>query len=68
MTKNNPSIHDKITTLRELVAWFDGDEFSLEESLGKFEEAEALAREIEEELAALKNEVEVVKQSFDAKA
>ena len=66
MTKNNPTIQDKIITLRELVAWFDGEEFSLEASIAKFKEAEKLAAEIEQELVTLKNEIEVVKHSSDA--
>ncbi len=63
--KNNTSIQDKITRLRELTAWFDGDDFVLEEALAKFKEAEALAAEIEEDLTNLKNEVTIIKQKFD---
>ncbi len=66
MTKNNTTVQGKIEALRAHVAWFDGDDFSLEASLEKFKEAEALAREIEAELAELKNEVEVVKRSFES--
>lgn len=68
MTKNKPTVQSKIEDLRKLVEWFDGDDFSLEESLEKFSEARNLATEIEEELTSLKNEVEIAKQSFDQKA
>lgn len=65
MTKNNPTIQEKIAQLDELVAWFDGDDFSLEAATDVFKKAEALAREIESDLANLKNEVQLVKASFD---
>ena len=64
MTKNNPTIQQKIEQLDQLVAWFDGDEFSLESATEMFKKAEALASEIEQDLTNLKNEVEVVKASF----
>lgn len=66
MTKNDTTVQGKIEALRAHVAWFDSDDFSLEVSMEKFKEAEMLAREIETELAELKNEVEVVKRSFES--
>lgn len=68
MSKNNKSIQDKINQLSELVAWFDGDEFELEEALTKFEEAKKLADDIEDSLVKLENEITIVKKDFDAKA
>lgn len=64
MAKNNATIQ-KIAQLDELVAWFDGDEFSLEAATEVFKKAEALAQEIEADLTELKNEVQIVKASFD---
>lgn len=67
MTKSNDTtIQQKIAKLDELVAWFDGEEFTLEAALEKFKEAEGLAKTIEADLSALKNEITVVKQSFDS--
>lgn len=63
--KNNPTIAEKTAKLNELAAWFDGDDFELEQALGKFKEAEKLAGEIEQDLLALKNDITVVKQRFD---
>lgn len=63
--KNNTAVAMKIAKLDELVAWFDSDEFAIEKALEKFSEAEALAREIEHDLAVLKNDIEVVKARFD---
>jgi exonuclease VII small subunit len=63
--KNNPSIAEKTAKLNELVAWFDSEEFELEKALEKFTEAEKLASEIEGDLLALKNDIQVVKEKFD---
>ena len=63
--KNNPTIQEKTIQLDELVAWFDSDDFELEKALDKFAEAEKLAEEIEHDLAALKNNIEIVKAKFN---
>lgn len=63
--KNNTSIAAKTAKLNELLAWFDGDDFSLEQALDKFAEAEKLAEEIEKDLLKLKNDIEVVKVKFN---
>jgi len=65
MSKSNKSIQEKITELSKLVAWFDSDEFTLETALDKFKEAEVLAETIEQDLKALKNDIQIVKQKFD---
>lgn len=55
-----------MNVLTELVAWFESDEFEIEKALDKYRDAEKLAAEIEHDLSALKNEVTVLKQKFDA--
>lgn len=65
MSAKKPSITEKTAKLDELVAWFDGEEFELEQSLEKFKEAEKLAAEIENDLAEMKNEVNIIKKKFD---
>lgn len=64
MSAENKTIKDKLTELNERVAWFDSEEFTLEEALDKFREAEELAEDIERDLAEFKNEVVVLKQKF----
>lgn len=59
------TISQQLEAFEQLVAWFDTDEFSLQEALVKFEQAEALAKEIESELSTIKNSVEVLKTKFD---
>ncbi|MBR3319467.1 exodeoxyribonuclease VII small subunit [Candidatus Saccharibacteria bacterium] len=58
------SINDKITKLNELTQWFYTDEFNLDEAKQKYEEAANLAKEIEADLGALKNHIEVISKDF----
>lgn len=62
------SIQEKTAELSELVAWFDSDEFALEQALDKFKAAEKLAQDIEQDLATLRNDIEVVKKSFNGES
>lgn len=64
MQKNSPSIQDKIESLDQLVAWFNGDDFQLEQAAIKLKEAAKLVSEIEADLQSVANEVKIVKQSF----
>ena len=66
MSKTNDSIQSKTDKLSELLTWFNGDDFSLEEAIEKFKQAEKLATEIESDLKSLKNEINVIKQKFDS--
>ena len=59
------SVQEKLTELSELVGWFQSAAFKLEDALGKFKQAEALAEAIEKDLTKLKNEIKVVKKKFD---
>lgn len=64
--EKNKSITALIEELEELVAWFDTDDFSLEEALIKYKKAEELAHVIEEQLDHMKNEIVTIKQRFDS--
>jgi exonuclease VII small subunit len=66
MSKANKSIQEKTEQLTKLVAWFDSDNFSIEEALNKYKIAEKLANEIENDLLSLKNEINIVKNKFDS--
>jgi len=65
MSAKSKSIQDKLSDLNQLVAWFDSEEFELEAALDKFKNAEKLAKDIEEDIDKLRNEVVVIKQRFD---
>jgi exodeoxyribonuclease VII small subunit len=64
MKSEREGISEKTKRLNELMAWFDGSDFSLEEAVDKYAEATKLAGEIEKSLETLKNKV--VKIACDA--
>jgi exodeoxyribonuclease VII small subunit len=65
MSQTNKTIQQKMSELSAIVAWFDSDDFSLEQAMDKFKQAEKLSEEIEQDLMTLKNEVKIVKEKFD---
>lgn len=70
MSKNNDevSIQVKLQQLDELVAWFQGDDFELEQATSKLQDAKRLADEIEHDLDAVENEITIIKKSFASDA
>lgn len=64
MTKSDQTIQDKISKLDEAVAWFESDDFELEQASAKLKEAAKLAKEIEESLDTVANDIQQVKRSF----
>lgn len=65
MSGKNKTIQEKMDELTAQIAWFNSDEFSLEEAIDRFKAAQTLSDEIEKELGAFKNEITVLKQKFD---
>jgi exonuclease VII small subunit len=61
MAKN---ISDKIDELKTGVEWFYSDDFKLEQASEKYKEMTSLAKEIEKDLAELKNEIKVIEEDF----
>lgn len=59
-----PTLNQKIAQLDEVVEWFYGEDFSLEQASAKYAEATKLAKEIEQDLAELKNQIEVIDKDF----
>lgn len=66
MSRANKSIQEKTTELTKLVSWFDSDDFTIEEALSKYKDAEKLADDIEQDLNSLKNEINIIKNKFDS--
>ena len=58
------TISQKIAELDELTNWFYSEDFSLDESTKKYQQATDLAKEIEEDLKNLKNEITVIDKDF----
>lgn len=63
--KKAESLQDKINRLSEMVAFFDTDDFDIEQALEKYKEAEKLSDEIREQMVEVKNEITVLKERFD---
>lgn len=61
MAKN---ISDKIDDLKSGVEWFYSDDFKLEDASEKYKAMTELAKEIEKDLAELKNEIKVIEEDF----
>ncbi len=57
-------LNQKIAELDAKVEWFYSDEFKLEEATERYKEAVKLAKEIEQDLDKLKNEIEVLAEDF----
>lgn len=54
------SIDEVLAELEVGVAWFHGDEFSLDEARAKFTEVQKLAADAEAQLLTMKHEIEVL--------
>jgi len=59
------TLSQKSSELDELLLWFDGDAFNIDQALEKYKQAQELANEIDEELTKIKNEVTIIKKRFD---
>lgn len=58
------TISDKIDDLKTGVEWFYSDDFKLEDASEKYKAMTELAKEIEKDLAELKNEISVIDEDF----
>ena len=58
------TISDKIADLKTGVDWFYSDDFKLEEASQKYKTLTELAKEIEKDLAEMKNEINVIAEDF----
>lgn len=58
--KSKASISKKINQLDTDVEWFYSEDFSLDQALDKYRAAIDLSKDIEKDLAELKNQVEVI--------
>ncbi len=57
---NSQSITDKLKQLDQEIDWFYSEDFQLDQALAKYKTATNLAKEIKQDLAELKNQVEVI--------
>lgn len=68
MTKNDETIQQKVEQLDKLVAWFESDDFELEQASVKLKDAAKLATEIEHDLDTVANDIKQVKKSFQSES
>lgn len=64
-SKKTESFEEKLQKLEEVVAWFESDGVTLEQSMAKFEDGMNLAQELEKELSEVENRIQVIKQKFE---
>ena len=57
-------ISQKISQLEADIDWFYGEDFSLDQATEKYQSALKLAKTIEQDLANLKNKIEVLSLDF----
>lgn len=57
-------ISTKIDELKAGVEWFYSDEFELDKAASKYKDLTVLAKDIEKDLAELKNEIKVIGEDF----
>lgn len=63
--KNDVTVSEQLRQLDELIAWFDQDDFDLDEALKKFDEGVKLTEALEARLGELDNKITVLKERFD---
>lgn len=64
MVSEGKTINEKIDELKEKVDWFYGEDFDLEKAVGEYGSALALAKEIEQDLENMRNEIKVIDEDF----
>ncbi|MBQ2672548.1 exodeoxyribonuclease VII small subunit [Candidatus Saccharibacteria bacterium] len=58
------NLNQKIAELDKKVEWFYSDEFKLEDAVSRYKEAIKLAKNVENDLNELKNEIEILSEDF----
>ena len=60
----NKSLNQKFEELEKVKEWFYSDEFNLDEATKKYKAAITLAKELQEDLSNLQNEIEILDADF----
>lgn len=63
---NEKTIEQMMAELNERIAWFQGDDFSLDEAKQRFIEARQLAKDITAALDNMQHDIEVLSEDFSA--
>ena len=63
---NEKTIEQMMAELNERIAWFQSEEFNLDEARQRFVEARQLARDITAALDGMQHEITVLSEDFSA--
>ena len=63
---NEKTIEQMMAELNERIAWFQGDDFNLDEAEHRFVEARQLAKDITAALDDMQHEITVLSEDFSA--
>lgn len=63
---NEKTIEQMMAELNERIAWFQGDDFNLDEAKQRFVEARQLAKDIAAALDNMQHDITVLSEDFDA--
>ena len=63
---NEKTIEQMMVELNERIAWFQGDDFNLDEAKQRFIEARQLAKDITAALDDMQHEITVLSEDFSA--
>lgn len=57
------TIKQRIEALEAIIAWFESEEFELEEGIKKYQQAHKLAQAIINDIETMKHKITVIKES-----
>ena len=63
---NDMKIEQMMAELNERIAWFQGDDFNLDEAKQRFIEARELSKKITATLEDMRHDIEVLSEDFNA--
>lgn len=62
---NDMTIEQMMAELNERIAWFQGDDFNLDEAKQRFIEARELSKKITATLEDMRHDIEVLSEDFN---
>lgn len=66
MSKQDKTLRELTAEFEEIVAWFDQDDFEVEQAVEKYEQARSLSQAIKDKLESVENKITVLEKSFDS--
>ena len=63
---NDMTIEQMMAELNEQIAWFQGDDFNLDEVKQRFIEAKELSKKITATLEDMRHDIEILSEDFNA--